>query len=153
MSTYKERREMARDLRAEMDTSGDGTCPVCYINTDQLFEQHRRELDRQAGEVQRLRGILRIIAGQDNTYVHLGDYDSTLVLDADDKMRAIARAALDDPAETQERAQDASSRAEQAELARLRNFVQLCAVGKRSDGTYNYGREAIEQRARELLDN
>lgn len=153
MSTPRERREMARDLRAQMDTSRDGTCPVCYINADRLFEEHRRQMDRQAGEVQRLRGILRIIAGQDNTFVHHGDGDSTLVLDADEKMRTIARAALEDLADTQERAQDATSRAEQDGLARLRDFVELCAAGKRPDGTYNYGREAIEHRARELLDN
>lgn len=36
-------------------------------------------------------------------------------------------------------------------LAHLEEFVRFCAVGKRPDGTYNYGREAIEQRARELL--
>jgi hypothetical protein len=33
----------------------------------------------------------------------------------------------------------------------LENFVSLVATGKRSDGTYNYCREALEQKAKELL--
>ena len=33
----------------------------------------------------------------------------------------------------------------------LENFVRLVATGKRSDGTYNYCREALEQKAKELV--
>jgi hypothetical protein len=33
----------------------------------------------------------------------------------------------------------------------LENFVSLVAIGKRPDGTYNYCREALEQKAKELL--
>jgi hypothetical protein len=31
------------------------------------------------------------------------------------------------------------------------NFLQRAATPKRPDGTYNYGREALEQQAKELL--
>jgi hypothetical protein len=42
---------------------------------------------------------------------------------------------------------------ENCELQRLKilNFVELIAVGKRPDGTYNYCREALEQKAKDLL--
>jgi hypothetical protein len=33
----------------------------------------------------------------------------------------------------------------------LENFVSLVATGKRPDGTYNYCREALERKAKELL--
>jgi hypothetical protein len=33
----------------------------------------------------------------------------------------------------------------------LEEFVRRAAVGKRPDGTYNFGREALEQQAKELL--
>ena len=33
----------------------------------------------------------------------------------------------------------------------LESFVRLVATGKRPDGTYNYCREALEQKAKELL--
>jgi hypothetical protein len=33
----------------------------------------------------------------------------------------------------------------------LRAFVELVATGKRPDGTYNYCREALEQKAKEVL--
>ena len=33
----------------------------------------------------------------------------------------------------------------------LLNFVQLVATGMRPDGTYNYCREALEQKAKEIL--
>ena len=40
---------------------------------------------------------------------------------------------------------------DQIKIQTLENFVRLVANGKRSDGTYNYCREALEQRAKELL--
>jgi hypothetical protein len=40
---------------------------------------------------------------------------------------------------------------EQIKVQILENFVSLVAAGKRSDGTYNYCREALEQKAKELL--
>jgi hypothetical protein len=33
----------------------------------------------------------------------------------------------------------------------LDSFVRLVATSKRSDGTYNYCREALEEKAKELL--
>jgi len=40
---------------------------------------------------------------------------------------------------------------EHLKVQELENFVSLVATGKRSDGTYNYCREALEQKAKELL--
>jgi hypothetical protein len=40
---------------------------------------------------------------------------------------------------------------EHLRVLELENFIHLVANGKRSDGTYNYCREALEQRAKELL--
>jgi hypothetical protein len=34
---------------------------------------------------------------------------------------------------------------------KLQTFVQLVAIGKRPDGTYNYCREALEKKAKALL--
>jgi len=34
---------------------------------------------------------------------------------------------------------------------KLQTFVQLVAIGKRPDGTYNYCREALEKEAKKLL--
>jgi hypothetical protein len=36
-------------------------------------------------------------------------------------------------------------------LDKLRSFVELVASGPRSDGTYNYCREALQRRASQLL--
>lgn len=36
-------------------------------------------------------------------------------------------------------------------LDKLRGFVELVASGPRPDGTYNYCREALQQRANQLL--
>lgn len=79
------RRAAIKQLRAEAD--GLDGCPVCRINAEQMAEEHRRE-------VERLRGALTMIAGQANTIRRHVDGGSTLVLDADDKMRQIAREAL-----------------------------------------------------------
>ncbi len=38
------------------------------------------------------------------------------------------------------------------EYEKLRNFVELVSNGKRPDGTYNYCREALEKKARQLLE-
>jgi hypothetical protein len=40
---------------------------------------------------------------------------------------------------------------EQIKVQILESFVRLVATGKRPDGTYNYCREALEQKAKELL--
>jgi len=40
---------------------------------------------------------------------------------------------------------------EQIKVQILENFVSLVATGKRPDGTYNYCREALEQKAKKLL--
>lgn len=40
---------------------------------------------------------------------------------------------------------------EHLKVLKLENFVRLVATDKRSDGTYNYCREALEQQAKELL--
>ena len=40
---------------------------------------------------------------------------------------------------------------DQIKIQTLENFVRLVATGKRPDGTYNYCREALEQKAKELL--
>jgi hypothetical protein len=40
---------------------------------------------------------------------------------------------------------------ERLRVQELENFINLVATGKRSDGTYNYCREALEQKAKELL--
>lgn len=40
---------------------------------------------------------------------------------------------------------------EHLKVQTLENFVRLVANGKRPDGTYNYCREALEQKAKELL--
>ena len=40
---------------------------------------------------------------------------------------------------------------DQIKIQTLENFVRLVANGKRPDGTYNLCREALEQRAKELL--
>ena len=40
---------------------------------------------------------------------------------------------------------------DQIKIQTLENFVRLVANGKRPDGTYNYCREALEQKAKELL--
>jgi hypothetical protein len=40
---------------------------------------------------------------------------------------------------------------EHLRVLELENFVGLVATGKRSDGTYNYCREALEEKAKELL--
>lgn len=39
------------------------------------------------------------------------------------------------------------------ECETLRSFVELVANGKRTDGTYNYCREALEIKAKDLLEN
>ena len=41
---------------------------------------------------------------------------------------------------------------EHIKVLQLENFISLVAAGKRSDGTYNYCREALEQKAKELLE-
>lgn len=38
------------------------------------------------------------------------------------------------------------------DLQELLSFVRLVATPKRSDGTYNYCREALEEQAKELLE-
>jgi len=38
------------------------------------------------------------------------------------------------------------------EVAKLREFVELVSNGKRPDGTYNYCREALEKKAKDLLE-
>jgi hypothetical protein len=38
------------------------------------------------------------------------------------------------------------------EYEKLRSFVELVANGKRPDGTYNYYREALEKKAKDLLE-
>jgi hypothetical protein len=40
---------------------------------------------------------------------------------------------------------------DQIKIQTLENFVRLVANGKRCDGTYNHCREALEQKAKELL--
>ena len=40
---------------------------------------------------------------------------------------------------------------EHLRVQEFENFVRLVANGKRSDGTYNYCREALAQKAKELL--
>jgi hypothetical protein len=37
------------------------------------------------------------------------------------------------------------------EYEKLRSFVELVSNGKRPDGTYNYCREALEKKAKQLL--
>lgn len=37
------------------------------------------------------------------------------------------------------------------EYEKLRSFVELASNGKRPDGTYNYCREALEKKAKGLL--
>jgi hypothetical protein len=37
------------------------------------------------------------------------------------------------------------------EATKLREFVELASNGKRPDGTYNYCREALEKKAKDLL--
>ena len=37
------------------------------------------------------------------------------------------------------------------EATKLREFVELVSNGKRPDGTYNYCREALEKKAKDLL--
>jgi hypothetical protein len=37
------------------------------------------------------------------------------------------------------------------EYEKLRSFVELVSNGKRPDGTYNYCREALEKKAKDLL--
>lgn len=37
------------------------------------------------------------------------------------------------------------------EYEKLRSFIELVANGKRPDGTYNYCREALEKKAKGLL--
>jgi hypothetical protein len=37
------------------------------------------------------------------------------------------------------------------EYEKLHSFVELAANGKRPDGTYNYCREALEKKAKDLL--
>jgi hypothetical protein len=34
---------------------------------------------------------------------------------------------------------------------KLRNFVEIVATGRRPDGTYNLGREALQKRAENIL--
>lgn len=34
---------------------------------------------------------------------------------------------------------------------KLRNFVELAATGRRPDGTYNLGRDALQRRAENIL--
>ncbi len=84
--SYHERRQWARKLRDYMDGPNAGICPVCYTNTESLIEDYNRKIER-------LRGALMMIAGQENTKVYLED-GPTIVLDSDDKMRQIARQAL-----------------------------------------------------------
>lgn len=83
-----ERREWILKLRDEIDGPQAGTCPVCYINAENLIEDHQRQIER-------LRGALMLISGQENTKFYTKDdpYPS-LYLDADEKMRQIARNAL-----------------------------------------------------------
>lgn len=81
-----ERREWVKKLRDEMDGPRAGTCPVCSTNVESLVEGHRRE-------VERLRGALMLIAGQENTRFHT-DEGMSISLDADEKMRQIAREVL-----------------------------------------------------------
>jgi hypothetical protein len=81
-----ERREAVKQLREFMDGPNAGTCPVCHTNPERLVEEMRQERER-------LRGALMSIAGQRNSWRGSGD-DRCLVLDADDKMRPIARDAL-----------------------------------------------------------
>lgn len=38
------------------------------------------------------------------------------------------------------------------EYEKLRSFVELVSTGKRPDGTYNYCREALEKKAKDLLE-
>ena len=38
------------------------------------------------------------------------------------------------------------------EHEKLRSFVELVSNGKRPDGTYNYCREALEKKAKDLLE-
>ena len=38
------------------------------------------------------------------------------------------------------------------EALKLREFVELVSNGKRPDGTYNYCREALEKKAKDLLE-
>lgn len=82
-----ERREWIRKLRDQMDGPDAGTCPVCMTNVDHLVERHRRE-------VERLRGALMAISGQENSRFHTDDGELSISLDADEKMRVIARRAL-----------------------------------------------------------
>jgi hypothetical protein len=87
MSAYQERRESVRKLRDFMDGPNAGTCPVCSTNPTAAWEAHKREVDR-------LKGALLLIAGQGNTHFRTSDGDGGVSLDADDKMRRIAREAL-----------------------------------------------------------
>lgn len=86
MGEYQERRQWVRRLRDFMDGPNAGTCPVCHTNPERLAEEMRQERER-------LRGALMLIAGQRNTLMHHED-GPTLSLDAEEKMRRIARDAL-----------------------------------------------------------
>jgi hypothetical protein len=41
---------------------------------------------------------------------------------------------------------------EKGKVGALLNFVELVACGKRSDGTYNHCREALEVKAKKLIE-
>lgn len=88
MAEYAERRKWIKKLRVFMDGPNAGTCPVCHTNPERAIEEHRRE-------VERLTGALRLIAGQDNTRRRDLEGEPYVVIDADDKMRTIARQALE----------------------------------------------------------
>lgn len=57
------------------------------VNAEAMAEQHQREIER-------LRGALTMIAGQENTRWRDADGEMSLSLDAEEKMRKIAREAL-----------------------------------------------------------
>lgn len=86
-SPISERRQWIRKLRDDIDHGNAGSCPVCLVNAEAMAEQHRRE-------VERYRGVLMQIAGQENSRFVDAEGDVGLSLDAEEKMREIARRVL-----------------------------------------------------------
>ncbi len=124
--------EKAQKIMTEL---GHTKYTVCGLVSKQMLHDSEQEVSVLLGKLAAAENALRDIA----SFMSCGGYNDVGLVEFDPTRYAkkIKEAIINDN--------------KHLRVQELENFVRLVANGKRSDGTYNYCREALEQKANELL--
>lgn len=124
--------EKAQKIMTEL---GHTKYTICGLVSKQMLHDSELEVSALLGKLEAAEDALRDIS----LFLSCGGYNDVGLVEFDPAHYAkkIKEAIINDN--------------KHLRVQELENFVRLAVNGKRSDGTYNYCREALEQQAKELL--